>query len=94
MVERNDRRDRISETEGRKENKLLYFIVQTIGCNNRLADASENNVHSVGHDRHQRLRDNGRKTDGIDCFDDPWTRLHIFQTVCNLFVLSQMENES
>ena len=69
MVERNDRRDRISETEGRKENKLLYFIVQTIGCNSRLADASENNVHSVGHDRHQRLRDNGRKTDGIDFFD-------------------------
>ena len=52
VTEGNDWCDRIAQSEGRKEDKLLNLIIQTVCGDDTLINHPEDDIECVGHNRH------------------------------------------
>ena len=56
----------VPQAKGRKQDELLNLVIQSVGGHQGLPHRHQNDVQAVGHNRHQRLGDNGRQADGVD----------------------------
>ena len=74
-----DRDHRVVHTERRKKDKLLDLIINSIGSHRGGRKRPQDNIHSVGHKRHQSLHDDGRNADFIDLLNNGTLRRQIPQ---------------
>ena len=54
--------------------ELLYLVVQTVGSHQRRVRCTEDQVDTVGHHRHQSLRNDCRQTDFINLLNNGFGR--------------------
>jgi hypothetical protein len=92
VAERHNRRNRVTQTKCREQNKLLNFVHNAISGDIRTVQTAENQINTIIHHAHRTLCYDGRYTDGVNLADDTAAQAQSLASKRQFPVQTEMEH--
>ena len=92
VAERHNRRNRVTQTKCREQNKLLNFVHNAISGDIRTVQTAENQINTIIHHAHRTLCYDGRYADGVNLADDTAAQAQSLASERQFPVQTEMEH--